>query len=90
MAMSTCPKCEGQRFEIKTAEPAYSKYKLNFLQCMACGAVVGVLEFYNAGQLLKEQEKEIAKLQRAVGTVQNSVHTINNNLAVLGRRIKAM
>lgn len=59
MAMSTCPKCNDHRFEIVETEPHSSRFKLLFVQCMGCGAVVGVLEYRNIGWLL---DKIAAKL----------------------------
>ena len=52
MATSRCAKCESRRFEMKEAEPETSKYKVMFIQCASCGAVVGVVDYYNVPSLL--------------------------------------
>lgn len=52
MARSTCPKCDNTRFEVKVVTPNGSNFKLQFVQCSVCGAVVGVLERLNLGSLL--------------------------------------
>jgi Fe2+ or Zn2+ uptake regulation protein len=44
---------------MKEAEPTGSKYKVMFVQCSSCGAVVGVVDYYNIPGLL---EKIAAKL----------------------------
>ena len=52
MAVSKCVKCDGMFFELKEVTPRDSEFKLNFVQCATCGAVVGVLEYNNVGALL--------------------------------------
>ena len=42
MAISKCPKCECTRFELKEANINGSAYRMYFVQCSSCGAVVGV------------------------------------------------
>jgi hypothetical protein len=71
MAMSTCPKCNNHTFEVQIAEPIGSAYKLLFVQCAACGAVVGVMDALNIGALLEMQGAAIKKIARAVNTSVN-------------------
>lgn len=52
MAMSTCVKCGGHRFEVKENEPTGAMFKLLFIQCSGCGGVVGVTEYFNIGATL--------------------------------------
>lgn len=59
MAMSTCVKCGSTRFEIKLAEPHNSNFKVNFVQCSSCGGVVGVMEYYSTGGLIKDLAKKL-------------------------------
>jgi len=54
MALSTCIKCGGTLFETKEATPRNSNFKLTFIQCSSCGGVVGVMDFYNIGQIIHE------------------------------------
>ena len=54
MALSTCGKCENRFFEVVQSGPSNSNFKLNFVQCSRCGNVVGVLDFYNIGQLIRD------------------------------------
>lgn len=51
MAISTCPKCDNTCFEIVEHSPIGSNFKLMFIQCNQCGAVVGVTDFYNLGEM---------------------------------------
>lgn len=54
MARSACPKCEDTRFELQENTPTKSAYRLMFVQCSSCGAVVGVLDMHNIGALLEK------------------------------------
>ncbi len=66
MATSTCPKCNSTSFELKTNDNVKgTNYKLSFIQCADCGAVVGVLDYYNLGSLIKKfAEKQGFNLDR--------------------------
>ena len=59
MAQSTCPKCESHNFEVVAAEPYNSKFKLMFVQCSECGAVVGTLDLQNVGVLINQLSSRI-------------------------------
>ena len=54
MAIPRCPKCESSSFENSEVEPRRSNFKLIFVHCSSCGAVVGVVDYYNIGAELKE------------------------------------
>jgi predicted nucleic-acid-binding Zn-ribbon protein len=59
MARPICPKCDNPTFQITEIEPIDGKYKLNAIHCAKCGAVVGVKEFYNLGQLIYDLAKKL-------------------------------
>jgi len=59
MAISTCPKCSNSTFEMKEYSPRGSDFKYSFIQCDACGAVVGVTDFYNIGGMLETLAKKL-------------------------------
>ena len=54
MARSTCMKCGGVEFEMVENEPRDSNWKYMFVQCAACGGVVGVVDYFNIGDLVKK------------------------------------
>jgi hypothetical protein len=66
MAVSACPKCESPVFELKTVEPKGSAYKLSFVQCASCGAVVGVMDYFNIGAKIEEQNQALIKIAKAL------------------------
>lgn len=76
MAIPTCAKCGGHSYEVRIVEPVGSNFKQNLLQCTACGTPVGVLDFYNLGNLLKDQEKEISGLKRQLSNLESAVQQI--------------
>lgn len=64
MAISKCSKCDCTRFEMKEATVSGSAYRQYFVQCASCGAVVGVVPFYNTGALIHQMAEKLGiKLQ---------------------------
>jgi uncharacterized Zn finger protein len=59
MAASICPRCAGSFFEVVEKEPTHSNFKLLFVQCSSCGAVVGVLEHFNIGNLIHDLAEKL-------------------------------
>ena len=76
MACSTCPKCTSTSFEVKEAAPRNSTYKLIFVQCSGCGAVAGVLPYYDAGVLAKDNQADLAALKQQMSNVEHSLSQI--------------
>lgn len=66
--MSACPKCENYAFELEENTPAGSRYRLLFVQCAACGTVVGVLDFFNIGDVLKHVERMVEGIANRLGS----------------------
>ena len=52
MALPSCPKCSGHTFQQSEFSPSRGKFKLTAVHCSTCGAIVGVLDYYNLGNLL--------------------------------------
>ncbi len=67
MAVSTCPKCDSHRFETTVTEPHNSNFKLIFVQCSSCGAVVGVLDFFNIGNIIQQHSVALKTIASTVG-----------------------
>lgn len=51
---SKCPKCENSAFEVVNELPLNSNYELIFVRCVNCRTVVGVIDYYNVGTLIKK------------------------------------
>ncbi len=66
MAFTKCIKCGGQYFEVAEHEPRGSNFKNIFVQCSSCGTPVGVMDYYNIGNLIKEQEGKLDELASKV------------------------
>jgi hypothetical protein len=58
----TCIKCGSNVFEIEPYTPSGAAIKLNFVQCAECGGVIGVLDQYNIGAMLKLHGSAMKKL----------------------------
>jgi len=59
MAISTCTKCDNTQFEVKEVSPRESNFILNFVQCNSCGAVIGVIDYFNVGELIHQLAEEL-------------------------------
>lgn len=51
---SKCPKCENSNFEVVNELPVNSNYELIFVRCASCHTVVGAVDYYNIGSLIKK------------------------------------
>jgi len=51
---SKCPKCENATFEVVNEKPVNSNYNLILVRCTECKVVVGSLDYYNVGALLRK------------------------------------
>jgi len=71
-------KCDGASFTVQAIEPSGAAYKQIAIQCTACRVPIGITGFYDAGSLIKKQEKTIADLQRTVNDIQQYVHQITH------------
>lgn len=92
MAYSKCPKCDSTRFEVKENSPAHSNFKLLFVQCSSCGAVVGTMDYFNIGARLSELEKKVDELKSSTyssSSVNTNLDVINNNIARLFNYMKS-
>ena len=59
MAISKCIQCGNTTFEMQENSPIGSNFKFMFIQCSSCGGVVGVVDYYNIGQVLKKIAKKL-------------------------------
>lgn len=53
-------------FEVQTTTPSQSNYKLLYVQCSSCGAVIGVMDYYNIGARIDKQDAALKKIARAL------------------------
>ncbi|MBN1950257.1 MAG: hypothetical protein JW801_03585 [Bacteroidales bacterium] len=51
---SKCPRCSNNAFEAINEKPVNSNYELIFVRCTSCKTVVGVVDYYNVGTLVKK------------------------------------
>jgi hypothetical protein len=75
MAQSRCPKCLKTEFELKESAPVGSRYKLWMVQCAACGAVVGTMEFVSVGSMVANLEKDVKRLSGEVNALASAVYS---------------
>lgn len=58
-SQSKCPKCESSEFEAINDKPVNSNYEVIFIRCNNCKTVVGVLDYYNVGTLIKKLAQKL-------------------------------
>jgi hypothetical protein len=56
---SRCAKCEGTEFEVVNEIPVNSNYELIFIRCAKCQTVVGTIDYYNVGTLIKKLAEKL-------------------------------
>ena len=78
--MAKCGHWGEGLFELKTIEPAGGVYKVNMVQCSACGAVVGAVYDFNAGVMLQLQEKKIDDIAELVGRIDAGLRAVADAL----------
>jgi excinuclease UvrABC ATPase subunit len=76
MVSSTCIKCGNHSFQIVENSPSGAAFKLMFVQCGSCGGVVGIQDYFNIGSLIKDQEKQIKRLQSCISDIEFQVSQI--------------
>jgi len=59
MALPSCPKCDNRTFSLEEISPARSNYKFSAICCSHCGAIAGVVDFFNIGQLIHNLAKKL-------------------------------
>jgi len=84
MAWSTCPKCDSHKFDYVENSPDGSAYKLMFVQCSSCGAVVGVMDYLSIGTQNEQLKEEIKVLTKEV---ERSQYTLNHIVNLLNQII---
>ena len=52
---------------MKEAEPKNAAFKLMFVQCSSCGAVVSSMDYLNIGDTLVKQNEAIKRIGDRVG-----------------------
>jgi hypothetical protein len=80
-----CGKCEGAAFKIQEISPTGGAYKFYSVQCTRCQTPIGITDFYNLGQLLKNQEKAITALGQKMDNLEYTVGQVAQALNTLRR-----
>jgi len=78
--ISKCIKCGGMSFEIQEQSPGQSRYKMYFVQCVSCGAPIGVTDFYNTSDRIGVLEDKINKLSREMSNIEFQIRDLVHRL----------
>jgi hypothetical protein len=86
MASPICPHCKGRSFALSTIEPVGAQYKANLIICNQCDAPVGAMEYYDAGVLLKAQEKLLKKMEKTLADLEGRLRRVEQYAAAAANR----
>ena len=75
-----CGHCGKSGTKIEMIEPSGANYKQSAVVCQSCNSILGVTGYYDTGQLLKEQENQLANLKQQVSQMDNLLRQIANAL----------
>ena len=67
MATPNCPRCGNTSFEAQMLDLQRADFKHLCVQCESCSAVVGILDFYNVGNMLLAQNRAIRAIAEKLG-----------------------
>lgn len=85
MAVSQCPHCNNRTFELQLVEAAGAKFKHYFIQCSACGAPAGLVEYENIGGQLTTMGQFLNLL---ASDLRSGVADLRSRLADMEDRLK--
>ncbi len=52
MALPSCPKCSNHLFQATQISVSGARFKYTVVNCTSCGTIVGMMDFYNIGNML--------------------------------------
>jgi hypothetical protein len=67
MNKPNCPRCENATFEMQLLDIQRADFKHMCVSCERCGAVVGVLDCYNIGDMLLAQNRALRAIAEKAG-----------------------
>lgn len=76
--ITTCIKCKGTFFELKTIEPNGSNFKVNVVQCSACGSPIGLVDYYDTHSSIELTNSKIKNLHDEVSQIAYDVENVKN------------
>jgi predicted nucleic-acid-binding Zn-ribbon protein len=80
-----CVKCESSSFKLEEIEMQGAAYNMMVAKCTSCKTPFGLTDFYNVGQLLKNQEKAVADLGKKIDGLEYTMGQIAHALQGMRR-----
>jgi hypothetical protein len=65
MPLPACPRCYKTEFEIAESDELRGggyRTKVWFVQCSSCGAIVGVIDYFNLTHRIRELEAKVDEI----------------------------
>lgn len=82
MALSTCPKpgCDSHRFELVEADVQNARFKMYFVQCQGCGAVLATQPYQNTNVMVEGVQRQIKEVDNKLAWLTTTLTNIANRL----------
>lgn len=81
MDSSKCPRCGSENFQMVDSnlfEPN-SQYPLRFVQCSSCKSVIAVLDYFNLGKLIRDQQTDISQLKKLGSQILSEIEDLKSD-----------
>ena len=72
------PNCNSNLFEMVLGEPQRSRFKVWFVQCVACGVAINAMEYLSLGTMLNDVKERISALDNRLLSTQQTVQNIES------------
>jgi predicted nucleic-acid-binding Zn-ribbon protein len=84
--VTTCGKCGNSGFKLQEVSVSGSNFRMFAIQCVSCGVPIGITEYYDAGDLLKEQEKKLIAMEGRLTRIESYLQQLSQQVAQALRR----
>jgi hypothetical protein len=78
-SIAKCGFCGAFGTKIVEIEPNGAHYKQYAICCQSCNSVLSTTGYWDAGALLKEQEKRLAIIEQKIGSLVSEVQRLSRD-----------
>lgn len=78
--LAKCGHCNGTGTKIVEIQPQGAAFKQNAICCASCSSTLGVVGYFDAGALIKNQEAKITSLASQIAELSSELIAIRQTL----------
>lgn len=79
LSIAKCGFCGASGTKVVEIEPSGANYKQYAICCLSCNSVMSTTGYWDAGALLKDQEKRLAIMEQTIGRLVSEVQRLSMN-----------